>query len=432
MNQTPIIICTRQASRRLPKKVFQKLAGPTTLKHILTRLKKTGLPIVLAIPPDELSAYLPFADLYTPFSGPDGVKIFSGDARSPLHRTAEALHNLFPDAKYFVRVTHDDPLIDAQTVGELLAEVQKQGAGYGHSPGIIEGAGVEVISTSNLRYAAKKHGWTEFLSYFVKGEGLPDPGIVALPPRSSIRRPYRLCLDYPEDALVLNIVLRDVGPNASLDAVAQYLDRNGHILNFNRLPSVSVYTCVFNAEKYIEQAMRSVLSNGLDLEYIVVDDGSTDGTLREVAKFAHDKRLRVILNPANLGLASSSNKALAEARGRWVLRLDADDVLLQNAIQSLIKLAEDGSQIVYPSFHEIGESGQYMRTDVDPKERHHAGGALMSRAFVNELRFRDELRLGDSAELYNRAVARGGKIGYLPEATFLYRKHSESLTAEKA
>ena len=110
----PVVISSRITSRRLPRKVFSNLAGKTTLDHILSRLKPTGLPVILAVPPDEMETYRPYAQKY-------GAKIFCGWPDSPLHRTADALKNIYPNTRLYCRVTHDDPLPDSQTILELIA-----------------------------------------------------------------------------------------------------------------------------------------------------------------------------------------------------------------------------------------------------------------------------------------------------------------------
>jgi hypothetical protein len=89
---------------------------------------------------------------------------------------------------------------------------------------------------------------------------------------------------------------------------------------------VTVLLPVHNGEAYLAAAIDSVLRQTYaDLELIVIDDGSTDGSAAIVAD-CRDPRLRVVRNPTNLGLIASLNKGLALARGELVARMDADDV----------------------------------------------------------------------------------------------------------
>jgi glycosyltransferase involved in cell wall biosynthesis len=91
-------------------------------------------------------------------------------------------------------------------------------------------------------------------------------------------------------------------------------------------PLVSVLLPVFNAEKYLAAAIDSILRQTFrDLELIIIDDGSVDGSSGIIAACT-DARLVVIRNETNLGVVASLNKGLALARGDLIARMDADDV----------------------------------------------------------------------------------------------------------
>ncbi len=91
-------------------------------------------------------------------------------------------------------------------------------------------------------------------------------------------------------------------------------------------PKVSVLMCVHNGRRYLREALDSVHAQTYtDFELIVVDDGSTDGTL-DILNAAKDARTIVLTNPQRLGLTKSLNAGLARCRGEYVARMDADDV----------------------------------------------------------------------------------------------------------
>jgi glycosyltransferase involved in cell wall biosynthesis len=93
-------------------------------------------------------------------------------------------------------------------------------------------------------------------------------------------------------------------------------------------PRVSVVMSVFNGEKFLAEAIESMLCQTYqDFELLIVDDASTDGTAAILAGYS-DARLRVITNGTNLGLTPSLSRALGEARGEFIARQDADDVSL--------------------------------------------------------------------------------------------------------
>ncbi|HEU5264359.1 MAG TPA: glycosyltransferase, partial [Gaiellaceae bacterium] len=101
----------------------------------------------------------------------------------------------------------------------------------------------------------------------------------------------------------------------------------------SKTPLVTVLVAVHDGESYLRTALESVLRQTVaDLELVVVDDGSTDGTPDVLAQI-RDSRLHVLRNDEQLGLATSLNRGLDEARGRYVARLDADDVALPRRLE---------------------------------------------------------------------------------------------------
>src|SRR4051794_37222555 len=93
-----------------------------------------------------------------------------------------------------------------------------------------------------------------------------------------------------------------------------------------KAPQVSVILPTHNRSSMLRQALRSALDQErVDLEVIVVDDGSTDDT-QEVLSRTYDERLSVIHNERPVGVARARNAAISRARGEWVAFLDDDDL----------------------------------------------------------------------------------------------------------
>ncbi len=92
-------------------------------------------------------------------------------------------------------------------------------------------------------------------------------------------------------------------------------------------PQISVIMPVFNAVRFLREAIDSVLSQGVaDLELLVVDDGSTDGSLKIAAQMAQeDRRIRILENNRKKGVSGARNTGLGAARGKFIAFLDADD-----------------------------------------------------------------------------------------------------------
>jgi len=105
------------------------------------------------------------------------------------------------------------------------------------------------------------------------------------------------------------------------------------------IPSVSVVMAVYDVSKYIESTIVSALAQTLqDLEVIVVDDGSSDGTAELVERMV-DPRIRVVRQP-HAGPASALNRGIAEAKGRYVAILDGDDLWDRTKLQRQVSLMD--------------------------------------------------------------------------------------------
>jgi hypothetical protein len=92
------------------------------------------------------------------------------------------------------------------------------------------------------------------------------------------------------------------------------------------MPRVSVVLAVHNGERYLREAIDSILHQRFgDFEFLIVDDGSTDASGAIVRSYS-DARIRLLESPSNLGLTRSLNQALAAARGHYIARQDADDI----------------------------------------------------------------------------------------------------------
>lgn len=420
-----VVLCSHPNSKRIPRKVFKPIAGRPALWHILKRMETWKYPFLLAVPFLSTNEY---DDIIKEFPY---VTLCYGNAESPLHRMKDVLDDLKIKPKWIVRITHDDILIDISTVEELLSECDmKIGCGYGVSPAIVDGAGVEVFRYENLQAAySNRKAPTEFISYFVKS--YPYSVTYKHTPRKSINRNYRLTMDYPEDTVVLDMVLSRVGPEASLDKIVEYLDRRPYILNINKLPDVSIYTCAHNSERWVDETVTSVLftDSRVDFEYIFIDDRSEDNTPIEAAKYSNDKRIRYFINETNLGLSSSCNRALELSKGRYIMRVDSDDFIAPHAIEIMKKkMEEDQSGLVYAAYKETNKDGEIASEKIAPDLYHHAGCALMDKRMLNEIRFTTGLRNWDSLDIYNRMKGVIPISYYNEDALWYYRRGHQSLS----
>lgn len=131
-------------------------------------------------------------------------------------------------------------------------------------------------------------------------------------------------------------------------------------------PLVSVIMPAYNAEKYIEQAIRSVQKQTVrSWELIVVDDRSTDKTAEQIRRLAaEDMRIIPVYSETNHGAAESRNIALRQCRGEFVALLDADDVWHPQKLERELERArKTDADLVYSSYAMIDEQGTRCFSD---------------------------------------------------------------------
>jgi len=112
-------------------------------------------------------------------------------------------------------------------------------------------------------------------------------------------------------------------------------------------PEISVIMAVYNGQKFLNESIESILSQTFqDFEFIIIDDGSTDHTPAILNEYAQKSpKIRIIRNDRNIGLALSLNKGIARARGKFIARMDADDISLPYRFAKQIHFLKKHSEI---------------------------------------------------------------------------------------
>lgn len=197
---------------------------------------------------------------------------------------------------------------------------------------------------------------------------------------------------------------------------------------------VSVVLPAYNAAQFIRPAINSILNQSYsDLELIVIDDGSTDGTL-EIIKSLQEKDSRIeIISRENRGLVRSLNEGVATARGEFIARMDADDISDLDRIKK---------QIIYIRERGLDLCGTYIRTFgfCLPSLRKYpitSKGANLQLAFnscfahptiiaradiLKENPYSESFQKIEDYELWTRLALKGYRFGNLPEVLLNYRR----------
>ena len=127
---------------------------------------------------------------------------------------------------------------------------------------------------------------------------------------------------------------------------------------------VSIITPSYNTANYIGETIQCVLDQSYaNWEMIIVDDCSTDNTNEIVKPFLEDSRIQFFKNETNSGAAVSRNKALKEAKGRWIAFLDSDDLWYPDKLEKQIRFMEEqGYHFSYTNYNEIDDDGKELGT----------------------------------------------------------------------
>ena len=114
-------------------------------------------------------------------------------------------------------------------------------------------------------------------------------------------------------------------------------------------PLVSVIIPCYNAEKYVESAVRSIMNQTYkNLEILITDDCSTDKTLEILNRLAiEDSRIQIIKNDKNLKIVKSLNNMIKLAKGKYIARMDADDISMPERIEKQVDFLEANTEIAF-------------------------------------------------------------------------------------
>lgn len=136
-----------------------------------------------------------------------------------------------------------------------------------------------------------------------------------------------------------------------------------------KTPLVSVVMSVYNGEKYLREAIESILNQTFkDFEFIIINDGSTDDTLKIINSY-NDPRI-VLISRKNKGLVASLNEGIEKARGKYIARMDADDRSMPQRLEKQIEYMKSHSKVVIcgTTFVEIDSEGDILQKIAVPLE----------------------------------------------------------------
>ena len=207
-------------------------------------------------------------------------------------------------------------------------------------------------------------------------------------------------------------------------------------------PEVTIYITNYNYSLYLPKAIESCLNQTYkNFEIIIIDDGSTDSSKKIINFYANKNKNIVPIFKKNQGLIRACNTALSSARGKFIIRLDADDWFDKNAIKLMAyELNQDKKlQIIFPDYYEVNKEGKILRSirrhDFEKvglldQPAHGACTMFRTKTLITSGGYDEFFNCQDGVDIWYRFIKKH-KVRNLNIPLFYYRKHEVSITKNR-
>jgi glycosyltransferase involved in cell wall biosynthesis len=211
-------------------------------------------------------------------------------------------------------------------------------------------------------------------------------------------------------------------------------------------PIISVVMPVYNAEKYVAEAVESILNQTFsDFEFLIVNDGSSDGSLAILKRYAEkDRRIRLISRP-NTGLVVALNEMLSKSKGEFLARMDADDIALPDRFARQVEFLQRESDVVCVGGARelIDEEGRTLTYIEDPEHNDriqelllaghscicHPSAMIRRSALLKVGGYDESMHPAEDLDLWLR-LGEVGKLANLKDKVVKYRLHQNSASEQ--
>ncbi len=209
------------------------------------------------------------------------------------------------------------------------------------------------------------------------------------------------------------------------------------------MPNVSVIVPVYNVEPYLRRCLESLIHQTLkDIEIIVINDCSTDGSLEILKEYAkQDERIKLIDLPVNQGAAVARNKGLEAASGEYLGFIDPDDDLDLNFYEELYKKAHSENldtvkcnRVIRHLDGEITRSrlNRFIKSSLyDFSYEWQSAIYRASLIYDNNIKFPPDVRKGQDVVFLNKIILKVKKYAVIDNVNYYYYKRENSLNAKK-
>jgi glycosyltransferase involved in cell wall biosynthesis len=198
-------------------------------------------------------------------------------------------------------------------------------------------------------------------------------------------------------------------------------------------PLVSVVIPVFNGERFLREAVESVLAQKYSpVEIIIVDDGSTDGTATVARSLSETVRY---LHQTNQGPAAARNRGIEQARGSLIAFADADDLWPADKFELQLPylITDPAIEIVMGRIQQVLLSATKADEFAEPAFSVNLGSAVIRKSVFERVGLFDEtMRYSEDVDWFMRARETGVAITTIDAVTLFYRQHEQNMTRGKS
>ncbi|MFA6922779.1 MAG: glycosyltransferase [Bacteroidales bacterium] len=211
------------------------------------------------------------------------------------------------------------------------------------------------------------------------------------------------------------------------------------------IPDITVLMPVYNCEKYIKESVESILNQTfVNFEFLIINDASTDNT-RNIISSYNDKRIILIDNNENIGLSKSLNKGIEIAKGKYIARMDADDISLPTRLEKQFYFLNNNIEYCLVAAKIIGINEKSKETSMWDNDNNNITyrdiyyflpkanciahpTVLIRKEILIEYKYSEKPYFSQDWDLWLRLISDKKKIAKLDEVLLKYRVHNSSVS----
>lgn len=209
-------------------------------------------------------------------------------------------------------------------------------------------------------------------------------------------------------------------------------------------PKISVLMSVYNGRQFLKEAIESILNQSFtDFEFIIINDGSIDDSGKIITKY-HDKRIKYLENAKNIGMSKSLNTGIGCAKGKYIARMDCDDISLKDRLLLQYRYMEQHTDIDVLSswIYYMNEAGKILGIQNDRHGKYlffnmiffcyipHPTVFIKKSVLTKEGGYNEKAEYGEDYELWSRLI-RKYKFTKLDKPLLKYRFSGNSISSTK-